>query len=126
MKYLGVDYGLRKIGLALGDSDVRVAVPLEVIETDRVVDEIKRHIQEEGVDAVVLGLPAHDERSEQLQRTKEFADFLTSELSVPVHTIDESYTSVESQRIQSEFGSKVPEDALAAMLILQSYFDANA
>lgn len=123
MKYLGIDYGLRKVGLALGDDETRLAVPLEVIESDRIVEMIKKAVADKEIDAVVIGLPNVDGGSAQLEKTKEFAEFLKTELKIPVHTIDESFTSVESQRIQSEQGSNVPEDALAAMLILQSYFD---
>lgn len=126
MKFLGIDYGLRKVGLALGDSEARLAVPLEVIESDRIVEMIQKTIAEEGIESVVVGLPTIDGGSVQLDKTKEFAEFLKTELKIPVYTIDESFTSVESQRIRSEQGSNVPEDALAAMLILQSYFDQSA
>lgn len=125
MKYLGIDYGLRKMGLAIGDDETRVAAPLEVIESDNPVESISRIISEEGIEAVVLGLPKTDAgySKEQLGKTQKFADELRSSTSIPIYTADESFSSVESQRIQQESGSKVPEDALAAMLILQGYFN---
>ena len=120
MKYLGVDYGLKKIGLAIGDDETKFAAPLEVLENKEDADlTIQRMVSSERIDAIVIGMP----QQEQGEITRIFIAKLKSLLKVPIHQVDEAFTSVESKRLQDETGSKVAEDALAAMLILQSYLD---
>lgn len=122
MKYLGIDYGLRKVGLALGDDETNIAAPLEVIEnSDDLLVRLATMIEQENIDSVIVGLPPQ----RQGEVTKEFVQELKKVVKVPVHLEDESYSSAESRRIQQEHGSDVEEDALAAMLILQGYLDRS-
>lgn len=128
MRYLGIDYGDKKIGLALGDDEIKVAAPLEVVrhEGERTAVLIAALVKRERVDAVVIGVPisAGDApASEQEKKTRTFIAQLKQLTSVPVHEEDERYTSSESLRIKHEHGSGVSEDALAATLILQAFFD---
>ncbi len=128
MRYLGIDYGDKKIGLALGDDEVKVAAPLEVVrnEGERTALLVAQLIKRERVDAVVVGVPlsAGDApASEQEKKTRAFIAELKKLTTVPVYEEDERYTSSESLRIKHEHGSGVPEDALAATLILQAFFD---
>lgn len=127
MRYLGIDFGLRKIGLALGDDESHLATPAEVITNDdRLLVRLAELVRDEGIEAIVIGVPlptGEHHSGEQLKKTRAFADELRRVVSVPVHEVDEKYTSSESRRIQKEMGSHVPEDALAAMLILQAYLD---
>ncbi|MBI4713919.1 Holliday junction resolvase RuvX [Candidatus Uhrbacteria bacterium] len=128
MRILGIDYGDKKIGLAFGDSDAKIAVPLAVVpnagaETIRVFAE---RVNAENIDMIVVGVPLstgshHSE--EQLKKTRKFIRALKDAVSIPVVEEDESYTTSESIRLQKEEGSKAPEDALSAMLIVQSYFE---
>lgn len=127
MRILGIDYGDKKIGLAFGDSSARVAVPLEVIryEGDATLQELSRRIQEEDIDRVVVGvpLPQGNHSSVQLEKTRSFIAALAGIVKVPVVEEDESFTSAESIRMQREDQAQADEDALAAMLIVQSYID---
>ncbi|MEK7620599.1 MAG: Holliday junction resolvase RuvX [Patescibacteria group bacterium] len=127
MRILGIDYGDKKIGLAFGDSSARVAVPLEVIrnEGNITLQELLRRIEEEDIDRVVVGvpLPQGNHSSVQLDKTRAFIAALTALVKVPVVEEDESFTSAESIRLQQEFNAQAQEDALAAMLIVQSYID---
>lgn len=128
MRILGIDYGLKKIGLAFGDSDAKVAVPLDVVpnagaETIRVFAD---RVKSEDFDVIVVGVPLSTgghHSPEQLERTRAFIHELQRFVSVPVVEIDESYTTAESIRLQKEEGSTAQEDALAAMLIVQAYLD---
>ena len=127
MRYLGIDYGLRKIGLAFGDDESKTATPAEVIQNDeRLLKRLVELVRSEGIGAIVAGVPlptgAHHS-DEQLKKTRAFIEALRQATNIPVHEVDEKYTSSESRRIQKEMGSGVSEDALAAMLILQSYLD---
>lgn len=127
MRILGIDYGDKKIGLAFGDSSARVAVPLEVIRNEGKVtlQDLLRRIQEEDIDRVVVGvpLPQGNHSSVQLEKTRSFIAALAAVVKVPVVEEDESFTSVESIRMQMEDQAQADEDALAAMLIVQSYID---
>lgn len=127
MRYLGIDYGLKKIGLAIGDDETRIASPAEVLRADG--DELQKIValvNTEGIDAVVVGVPGavhalHSSKQKEL--TERFIDRLRDKIDQPVYVVDERFTSVESQRIRAESGTTAPEDALAAMLILQEYLD---
>ncbi|HBO99943.1 MAG: hypothetical protein UU48_C0002G0055 [Candidatus Uhrbacteria bacterium GW2011_GWF2_41_16] len=128
MHFLGIDYGDKKIGLALGDSEAKVAVPWEVISNrgEETISLFVKRIHEEGIDGVVVGVPLttgshHNEK--QLEKTRFFIEKLRNVISIPLFEEDESYTTAESIRLRCEEGSGVSEDALAAMLILQQYFE---
>lgn len=127
MKYLAIDYSLRKVGLAMGESDLKVALPLEVLPGgDDVLDRILRIAKEERIDAFVVGVPVpfrEAQHTKQFDRVKAFVDELRARSGLGVHEIDEILTTREARRVQEEYGSTVPEDALAAMMILQEFFD---
>lgn len=127
MKYLGIDYSLRKVGLALGESDSRIAVPLEVIAGgDDIVERIVALAKEEHIDAFVVGVPVpfrEEQHTKQFDRVKAFIQALEAASQLPVHQIDEVMTTREAKRVQDEYGSNVSEDALAAMMIMQEFLD---
>lgn len=128
MRFLGIDYGEKKIGLALGDDEIRTAAPLETVrnEGERTPRLIAQLIKRERVDAVVVGVPISAgvaPASLQEKKTRVFIEGLRQETTVPVYEEDERYTTFESSRMKREHGSGVSEDALAAAMILQAYFD---
>lgn len=132
MRILGVDYGVRKIGIALGDTDLKVAGPLEVWEhngdEEALVGRLLAFANREAVEAIVVGIPKKrsGEDTKQGLRHRRFSERLRSAASMPVVEVDESFTSAESRRLQEETGTDAPEDALAAMLILEEYFETLA
>lgn len=129
MRILGIDYGDKKIGLALGESDSGVAVPIgTMLNTDRTFDELKEQVRAEQIDLVVVGVPLrtgghHDEK--QLEKTRAFVSELAASVDIPVEEEDESYTTAESIRLQREEGAEADEDALAAMLITRAYLERD-
>ncbi len=130
MRILGIDYGKKKIGLAFGESAVKVALPLEVIpnEGEKTFEILKKKMESEGIEAVVVGVPlstGSHHGSEQLERNRAFIAELAKRVSIPVFEEDESFTTAESLRLQVEEGAEADEDALAAMIILQAYFDRS-
>lgn len=131
MRFLGIDYGDKRIGLAIGDDETNLAAPLEVIknEGEITVNLLAKRIRNEDIDAIVVGVPVADgahHGPEQFEKTKRFMDRLKLQVTVPMFEEDERYTSAESQRIRRETGSRVEEDALAAMVILQSFFNRTS
>lgn len=127
MKYLGVDFGVRKIGTAVGDDGSHVAMPFELIPGgEDAAERIAVLAKREGVDAFVVGLPIPTEAhqsEEQLERTMAFINRLADVSELPVHVVDEQFSSAEARRVQREYGATASEDEIAAMLILQAYFD---
>ena len=127
MRYLGIDYGLAKIGLALGESDGE-AYPIEEISAEGAIPAIVKVIAEDGVDEIVVGIPVdiEGEPTKQSEITQQFITLLKDALAEagmekPVHEVDERNTSQESRRLQQETGTMEGKDALAAMLILKDY-----
>jgi putative holliday junction resolvase len=127
VKYLGVDFGLRKIGLAMGDDGSHVAVPFELLPGgDDAAQRLAALAKREGVEAFVVGLPIPTEAhqsEEQLERTVAFMNQLADVAELPVYVVDEQFSSAEARRVRHEYGATASEDEIAAMLILQAYFD---
>ncbi len=128
MRLLGIDYGNRKIGLAIGDDETHVAAPLQVIpnEGELTVRRLAARAKSEDVDAFVVGVPLSQgghHSADQLDIVRAFIARLRLATDLPVFEEDESYTTAESIRVKKESHSKVEEDALAASLILQAFLD---
>ena len=126
MKYLGVDFGVRKIGLAIGEDGSGIAVPFDVIPGgEDAVQRIAKLCKDEAIDEIVAGIPipAAHHSDEQLKKTLHFINLLSDAAERPVHVVDEQFSSAEARRVQKEYGATAKEDALAAMLILQAYLD---
>ncbi|MBI2484023.1 Holliday junction resolvase RuvX [Candidatus Uhrbacteria bacterium] len=126
MNYLAVDYGEKNIGLAIGSDETKLALPFTTIRCDTPEEAIQRLCEisvKEGVDAFVLGIPLHSSHSQdQKNKTEGFANALRAAASIPVYTIDESFTSKQAARHVVEAGSIGDEHAIAAMLILEGFF----
>lgn len=131
MRVLGIDYGTKKIGLAFGDTETRVAVPFEVIRAraEEALNALVSLIKEESIDQLVIGMPGavgSHTNEEQQARVRGFMKALQSKINLPIAEEDESFTTAESIRLMKEERAGAEEDALAAMLILQSYLDRIA
>lgn len=127
---ISLDVGEKRIGVAIGDNVVKIAVPLETVEVDGdEIDSIKKIINDENAKAVVIGYPRNQsgEPTAQTKFVKDFAD----KLADPDYKIifqDESLTSVMAEEQLKSFDkpySKADIDARAAAIILQDYIEAN-
>jgi len=127
MKYLGLDYGERKVGLAVGDDQTRLAVPLETIRfssIDKLLEKVSKVSKETEVSKVVIGIS----EGKMAEKTKTFAKTLQEKLKIPVIFQDETLTTKDAQRLSIEAGikrnkRKSLEDAYSAALILQAHLD---
>jgi len=136
MRILGLDVGERRIGVAVVDESVRVALPVAVVERRELpadLDAIARLVQEQEAEAVVVGLPIslNGSLGPQAQAVKAFGQQLSARLSLPIEYWDERLSSVEAQRRLASAGHRGPKakarrDAAAAAIVLQSYLDAQA
>lgn len=116
---LGIDYGERKIGLAI--SSGKLAQPLKVVHS---LSEILDIINKEHVEKIVIGIS----EGQVAKNAKKFAEELKEKTNLEVVEIDETLSTKDAQAMAMEAGikrkkRKAMEDAYAAALILQSYLD---
>jgi len=126
--YLGLDYGLRRIGIAASDP-LAFAVGTHVEGRDgSILAYLGEMITERSVTGLVLGLPltADGREGEMAKRVRKFAGRLEKEFEVEVILWDERFSSAEADRWLkgSRTSSKEDRDSVAAQIILQSYLDS--
>lgn len=125
MRYLGIDYGTRKIGLALSDADGRFAFPLEILPHDsHVLENIAHVIEQKSVKCVVMGDTRADSGASNAitHESEDFAKKLSERTTLPVERVREAWSSFEAARFAPD--QKKRDDAAAA-IILQRYLDAK-
>ena len=135
-KLLGVDFGLKRVGLAVCDGMHILATPLPVYHTKSMrnsIDHVARVAREQEVFGVVVGLPLNLDGTESVQsgRARAFAKNLGKVSGLPVELFDERLTTVEADELLLEAGvTRAAEraklvDSMAAKVILQGYIDNN-
>lgn len=122
---LAFDFGLKRIGVAVGNTVLRQSQALSIISAatnDAKFDEIAALIKSWQPILCVIGLPMHPDGAEHemTQRCRRFANQLHGRFSVQVELVDERYSSAV---IHAKRGERI--DAQAAALILQQYFDST-
>jgi putative Holliday junction resolvase len=125
-KYLAIDYGSKKVGLAIGDTETKIASPFKILEsTSSLLDDLKAICQSEKIDKIVLGVPTglKGVKSKQFEQVIVFSDKLKLALGLEVIQQNENLSSAYAQRLLQGTKAKGKDDAVAAMLVLQSYFD---
>lgn len=133
MRLLGIDHGLKRIGLAVSDSSGLVARELTILKRKSKAEDfarLRQIIQQERVEALVIGLPtnigAHEGRRSQADAVKNWVENLRTVIPLPVVLWDEQLSSVDAHELARSKRRKPdePVDDLAARVILQSYLDA--
>ena len=133
MRYLAIDYGTKRTGLAICDPTETIVSPLAVVRSEKMlIRKIKEVVNSEKVGAVVLGLPLNmdDSQGPQAKLTLKFAEKLRKSLAVPVYLQDERLSSFEAEdRLNSANmkRSRVAErlDAVSAAGILEAFLGQN-
>jgi len=121
MRYLGIDYGTKRVGLALSDESGVMAFPHSVLENNaNLLKSILSIIEEEEVKVVVIGHSIDKDGKENVihEEVKELITELTLETGLPVHLEPEQYSTQEAITIQ---GRNKQTDASAAAIILNSF-----
>jgi putative Holliday junction resolvase len=122
---LAFDFGLKRTGVATGNTLTRTAQPLRTIaaEGDARFDPIERLIVEWQPAALVVGVPFHPDGAEHdnTRRARRFARQLHGRFKLPVHEVDERYSTTEALAD----GAK-DADAAAAAILLNQYFSEHA
>jgi len=131
MRYLAIDYGTKRTGLAICDSAETIASPLTIIQGQKeLLKKIAEVVEAENVEAVVLGLPLNMDDSEgpQSKLILKFAERLKQHLHIPVHLQDErlSSFSAEEKLASANFTKEKMKkrlDAVAAAEILEAFLE---
>jgi putative Holliday junction resolvase len=129
MRIIGVDYGIKRIGLAIWDSQSNLALPRDILEgltVQEAATKITDIADYEKADRIVVGMPikmSGESGGEQVEATDKFVSVLRAETEVPVDTEDERLSSRMAERLATQAGRPhAPAiDAQAAALFLESY-----
>ena len=132
-RILAIDYGDKKVGLALSDPMKIIAKPYKTIvnnSKESLLSDIIQIIQLKDVNEIVVGLPKtlKNTYSEQTYKVKDFIDYITGSLDINVVIVDERLSSIEAKRSLINQGIKTGHnkkdvDMTAAALFLQNYLD---
>ncbi len=137
---MSIDYGDKRVGIALSDPMHTIAYPFGVINQKNetyLINEIFKIIKEKEIEKIIIGLPLSmsGSYSEQTKKVILFKDILDQELldkeiNISIDTLDERLSSVSAKNIMIEQGIKTGHnkgkiDELSASIILQEYLDSN-
>jgi putative Holliday junction resolvase len=135
-RILGLDYGEKRMGLAISDAGGVIAMPLRVIESrnpDQSIDGILNACKETKAEKLVVGLPRNMDGSEgfQAKNVRAFIEKLVPRLSIPIETWDERLSTKSANDVLIAAGTRRERrkdvvDKLAAQIMLQNYLDAHA
>lgn len=138
MKILGIDYGSKRIGLAISDEGMKFAFPKRLLENDtNAIDEIGKILKDEKVFEIVVGdtLGTGGQENEVTAELDDFIGNLGHKFQLPIKKEREFFTSIEARgragkesmnARQTKKDVSVKVDASAAALILQRYLDKRS
>jgi putative holliday junction resolvase len=134
MRYLAIDYGSRRTGLAICDASETIVSPYSVIDSRKgLFDKISEIVETENAGAVIVGLPLNmdDSKGQQAQLSEQFAQRLKAKLKVPVYLQDERLSSyaAEEKLAPAQYTrakKKKRLDAIAAAEILDQFLQQKS
>jgi len=122
-KYLGIDWGEKRIGLATADEETCIALPLKTVSN---LAELLEVIKEEEISEIIIGSPTKmsgEAASNPLWLN--FVEQLKAKGGKPVNFLDERLSSLAADALSGEKKEKAERDEIAATIILQDYLDSN-
>lgn len=132
MRTLGLDFGERRIGVAVTDPTGVLAQPLETIQCSRSggdvhLQRIAELVTDYEVGRIVVGLPLHldGREGEAAGRARDFGEAVAERTRVAVEFLDERWTTLEAERVLRETGTRRRKgiDSVAAAIILRTYIE---
>jgi putative Holliday junction resolvase len=134
-RLLGLDFGTKRLGLALSNGEQTIATPLETyLRRDQRQDEkhLQQKVQEYGVVGLVVGLPVHmsGDEGEKAREARLFGEWAATVTKLPVCYADERYTTAmaDAHLQEAHLGPKKRQslrDMLAAQILLQSFLESH-
>jgi len=135
-RYIGIDYGRKRTGIAVSDPLHIIASPLETVPAAKIIDYLQKYSQSETILGFVVGYPLNmnGKPSEAAADIDAFLPLLRKRFpQIPVYLEDERFTSVLAHRAMIDGGMKYSDrrdkssvDRISAAIILQSWLDRNA
>ncbi len=140
MRTLGIDFGEKRIGLAISDPLGILATPIETLdssEMDLVIPKLAETISDHVVTKIVVGIPwtLSGKSGPQTKKTFEFISLISDTFEIPIKQIDERFTSVQAEKKlrlvdkrSRKKQKKIPKgliDSVSAAIILQTYLDTK-
>jgi putative Holliday junction resolvase len=134
-RILALDFGKRRIGVALSDELQITAQGLETLERTNIREDLaqlSRLVSENNVSRIIMGNPLHmsGQEGRQTEFVREFGARLQASSGIPVEYWDERLTTVQAQRVLRQSGVSIQKrakavDRLAAVILLESYLDSR-
>ena len=140
MRTLGIDFGEKRIGLAISDPLGILATPIETLdssEMDLVIPKLAETISDHTVTKIVVGIPwaLSGKSGPQTKKTFEFISLISDTFEIPIKQIDERFTSLQAEKKlrlvdkrSRKKQKKIPKgliDSVSAAIILQTYLDTK-
>lgn len=135
-RILAIDYGQKRVGLAVTDEGQIIATPLTTVHSKDIINFLKEYLHREPVELFVVGEPRqmNNAPSESVKFTEPFVRLLAKTFpDVKIARIDERFTSKMAQRTILEAGAKKKDrqkkelvDMVSAVIILQSYLESRS
>ena len=135
---LAIDYGTKRIGIAVSDSKGLIASPLTVfnvtknIGVDKIIEEIKQIIEEYKVKTIIIGRPQTFQSTykKSLKRIDSFAQKIKDDIDIPVIFYDESYSTIQAQNMLLSLGQNTKStrgkiDMISATVFLQEFLNSK-
>ena len=134
-RIMGIDYGQKRVGLAVSDPLRIFAIPLETVTVDKVTDFLKKYYEDQPIDLFVVGYPRHLDNTpaQNASRVTAFVTHLKRTFpQIPVKLADERFTSKMAFQAMIDGGVKKKDrrnkatiDKISAVIILQEYLQNN-
>ncbi|MFA5871444.1 MAG: Holliday junction resolvase RuvX [Parcubacteria group bacterium] len=129
-KFLGIDYGESKVGLAIADSETRMAFALKTLANDKnMLQNITEIIERENISKVIIGVASHINKKQVIYPGEKLGNLLADKLKINVDYEDEMFTTKQAYQNLIEKGMKGIkryDDQEAARIILQSWLDRKS
>jgi len=132
LKIIAIDYGTKRVGIAVGDTDLGIAVPQGVLKNDdKLIDKIEEIVRSKGARKVVVGFPLtpSGREGERAKLVREFTETLSKRLKdVDIELWDERYSTLEAHNRLKALPPKKRKDVLdsvSAQIILEEYLHSR-
>jgi putative Holliday junction resolvase len=128
---LSIDYGEKRIGLAVSDELHLLAHPLKTIKNDKTVfEQIFKIVKEYNIEKIIVGYPVWDKPTEIVKKIEEFVNNLKEIVKVDIEFVNEMYSTKTACEKLASIGKKYKKykeklDSFAAAIILQDYLDSK-
>lgn len=135
-RILAIDYGQKRVGIAVTDVGQMIASPLTTVHSKDIISFLKDYVSKEKVELFIVGEPRqmNNQASESVRFIEPFVRLLVKQFpEIPVERVDERFTSMMAQRTILESGARKKDrqnkaliDTVSAAIILQSYLEAKS